>query len=567
MKKSTLTLCLLATFACGMETSSAQDKDKNLIQELDQQLKAIDERQDELSKAEVDVSGVLPENDYRQLTSYTDDRGKVLKSTNRIEGDDGGVMTESYYFDDKGELKVALTTSYSFGDQGSHFYVDETYYFKSKQLVAIRSREGNFADGEKFDESKVHGNLVPTSETDIPKRETYEYHRKRAETSERLVRAFSGEHEEAIVPAHALLESISPNARYLVSWSRADDDVANFFLIDLESGKRIGDLTSGLSPVNTNVDYWAEWSGDSTHLAFGFDARWSSMGGELFAISPEKVKSLGDLHESTGRLALLHLKKKNHPYTTDDIATSVHGFINILSVENDGRVHLVLSTQSKSEDLDENFDTEMTVALTGDGSARASGVRLLKPGGDPTEFAADSEGSEAPRAKPTNTKPEANDTGFIITARRIGAITPDTAFNLKAVRKLFPKHQVVADKETFEEGGEQPVIRVFSGGKPALTLVPVPDTADLNYVYTTHSGVSTQLGFAVGDRFGEMFEANPEHAYHEGISGEVITQAPGIENVSFRFWPEQGNPDGDELPAYEKLKTWKLQSIEWSPAK
>ena len=128
-------------------------------------------------------------------------------------------------------------------------------------------------------------------------------------------------------------------------------------------------------------------------------------------------------------------------------------------------------------------------------------------------------------------------------------------------------HRVVASKEMFEEGGEQSVIQVIGGREAILTLVPIPDTADLSHVYTTHPGVSTQLGFSVGDSFGEVFEATPKHAFFEGISGEVVTEAPGIDNVRFRFSPEQGNPDGDGLPAYQKLKSWKLYSIEWSPAK
>ncbi|MCB1229431.1 MAG: hypothetical protein KDN19_04155 [Verrucomicrobiae bacterium] len=58
----------------------------------------------------------------------------------------------------------------------------------------------------------------------------------------------------------------------------------------------------------------------------------------------------------------------------------------------------------------------------------------------------------------------------------------------------------------------------------------------------------------------------PDNAILEGLTGDCVTSAAGLSNITFRFLPEDPAAfTGNDLPPYAELKAWKLHTVIWRP--
>ena len=109
------------------------------------------------------------------------------------------------------------------------------------------------------------------------------------------------------------------------------------------------------------------------------------------------------------------------------------------------------------------------------------------------------------------------------------------------------------------------MINVKARGRILLTIVPLNDEGRIGRVYTNSPEIPLQIGTVVGDSFGEVFSKIGSDVVLEGISGDVVAGAPGIPNVTLRFFPSDPNAESGDLPPFAELKDWKLHTIEWFP--
>ncbi|MDF1812922.1 MAG: DUF1131 family protein [Verrucomicrobiales bacterium] len=505
-----------------------------------QRLAAVDQISSE--EKVVDVTGRDPRN-FGILKSYTTDSGRLVKLVDFIFTDNGGTHSKSYYFDNGGRLSATVTDSLRNDPDGTQSFHSDIWFFDSGKPVRNLSKTGRFAAGEEFSVEKLK--LEPATELgfdDRSAKEFYTYEAVQASRIGSIIRALHG--YEGRVPEKMLLETISPDGRYVVEWEEVpgSEGDATYRLFDFYTGKSIRELQGGYAPWRNHMSHTVRWTEDSRLFVFLMDAKWTTIEAPLYRISDNgQVELLGDVYKVASDYAWRELKQINHPFTKE--REEMFGAVAVDSLSSRRTVNLAYNAESKFEGPENNVRVQMTLDFSKQ-PVEAGGFKILGEG-ESASF------EQSPL--------------FTITKNRFGPVTSDTKFNLKEIRKLFPGQKVEIGSETFEEGGEKPVIHVTAGDEVLLTILPVDDDTKLASVWTRSRGCQTQTGITVGDRFGDVFSSIQEGIWLEGISGEVIAQSPGIRNITYRFMPGSPNIDIADLPPYSELKNWQVASIEWIP--
>jgi len=491
-----------------------------------------------------------------ELKRMTDATGDILILSNHQPAETGGYLTKTYFIEESDELFATRTQQEVVYTDGQIEFSDEIELFNNGELSATVGRRGDFRGDRAEADFQEYATLSSEIES-FAAPEIYQANLREARQIAGLVKALAGKAAEDL-ESPLLLRTISPNGRYIVSWEETgpEADDVTFSLLDLEAETIVTTINEGRRPGENHVYHTAYWSADSERLAFVSDAKWNTVSAPLISIDPAsgEAASLGNLHEAAVGYTLQQLKALAHPYL--DQHESIDGFIRVLALLPDGRVHLLLDAQSKSEDPLANIRCEMTLQFVGNEPVKGAGFQVLDP--------------ESPIGQPVEMGINAADEGesveWLMTARQVGPLEAGAEFDLVSIRALFPEQRVVATTEFFEEGGERPVLQVMEGDEVLLMIVPRPGTREISWISTSHPHLQTQLGIHAGQRFGDIFESIPEDAAFEGMTGDVLTSAAGLSNVTFRFLPQDPASDSStELPPYDRLADWKLHTIEWTP--
>ncbi len=506
---------------------------------------------------EVDATGAGKDSGFGVLRAFLDDQGAIRKVANVFTNEAGGTAGATWYFDKEDELVAASEVSILVREGGIQDYSEETKHYQSGALFASISRRGDFGKGAAVEVGRLEPFLTPATEIgEDGAVDIYLHDVRRGRNAGRIVRAFHG--RAGGVPQRLLLETISPNARFLVQWdprSPADEksgmESATFSMLDAQTGKTAGQLNGAMAPGMNHIYHWAVWSPDSAWVIFAEDAKWTTASAVLHRVTPGGLAAAGLVHEAAAAAAWNHLKSVQHPHAKR--GSGIHGFVRMFGLNPDGLADLVLVTESKDGEPGGTLRTRMELRPENGGGLLAANVRVLPETGEQESSAAE-EGKQ-----------------ITISAVGVGPVTSDTPFALAALRDIFSKHhpgcRVEEGIETFEEGDEQPVFRVLLGDEILLTVAPIVGERRIGHLFTRSERVPTAGGVAAGTAFGEIFKEIPAGANFEGMTGEVTVAPPGMPNVLFRFAPADRN-EGEglsQLPPPAKLKDWKLDSIEWRP--
>lgn len=550
-------LWFLSLLALSAPPLAAQDFATTADRILEQ-VEATESTLDPSSRRELDVSSYDVHALYGKLSTVADTEGRARKLTNTVATHNGGSHSQVFYLDEKGSLLAMIESFLDLAPDGSRSVSDETRLFENDTMIGSISENGQFPAGQEIRRRQMERYLIPIGETDASGDEEFRFRRDQALRIRGLVAGLSGRTDQ--LPASLLLDSLSPDGRYLVSWAWVNENegTAEFTLFDLDTVQPVAPLPGGLGPGMNHVYHSFYWGESSEVFVFVIDGKWSTIHAPIYQVEDGKATEIGDVFEIATRYAWDQLKATGHPYARE--GEGIHGNVQIIQLLPDGRVHLVLNTSSNQDGPEFNVRSEMTLKFQPGDDTLTGGFAVLdweEPVGKPATFS-----NAMPPADSTPTKKS----GITISAKKFGPITAETPFDLRAIRDLFPDFTVAADTATFEEGGDQPVVVVRSGDEQLLTIAPVVDEAKLGHVYTFSPAVSTQLGFAPGDTFGSIFSKIPDDAFLEGLTGDAVTSAAGIENITFRFFPnDPASFTGNDLPPYDELKTWKLHAIEWRP--
>lgn len=560
MSRLITSLFALSFLSSLSHVSKAQDTAH--IRETGSLIQSIESSLDTLQMEMLDLTNSHPDSGYGILMSHSDETYRILRLANNLRTHDGGSIKTIFYFNDNGELVAKSEVSRYPGELPIWHYSENTTFFKNGAMEAEQNRSVDYNANRPFDPNTIAADTIASTEFDSSwVTESFEDATIRAEQVKRLVNYFNKQNG---LPSNLLLDSVSPFGEFGVCWNVANPDelTANYYLADLQNGfTPMIELGGGLQPGANHAYQWTAWEEtNSRYFVFGMDGKWTTIDAALYKIEDNRsVNKVGNLYEDALQSGWDALVAQNHPFARE--GEGLYGAIRIASISEDGGVHFELNTESKMEGPENNVCSEMVISYHGDGTAKSLYFRT-KQIEEPLAYRFPKESTEEHPALPVDDAEPA----VVITNRNAGPIDSGTPFNIKVIRKLFPDYKVVTGTESFEEGGEQPVIHVIHEGAAILTLVPVLNEAKLGWLYTTSPSVATQLGFTPGDAFGEIFESIPPETYIEGISGEVLVAVPGMPCVTFRFEPhDPAQTDTTDLPPYQSLQNWILYSIEWTP--
>lgn len=488
-----------------------------------------------------------------KLQSQSDTGDSIRVLTNRVTTANGGYRLTTYFLEGRNQLFATRTIQnikYSGGPSG---YSDEIETFRDGQLIATVGRRGDYEGS--LDDAELQEYAVPASEIEsFAAPQIYRQNLREALLIEGLVNAF-GSRLAGEIPTHPLLRTLSPNGRYIVTWEEkeADAEYVLFNLFDLVEERVMTQINEGRVPGDNHVYHTSHWGPESELFTFVSDAKWNTVSAPLLKIPAKngEVTELGNLHELAIHYAMQELQAIQHPYLQKSPGP-IDGFVKVLALIPDGRVHLILDAQSKSEDPYASIRCEMTLQFVADQEVELLGFGVLDP-----------EQSAGAPAFPGGAE-SSKELEWTITASRVGPVDATTPAEPAAIEPLFPAHRVVAATEFFEEGGEQSVVQVLDGDNLLLMVVPRLGTTAIRWIQTAHPAFKTRQGAHAGQRFGDLFESLPETALFEGMTGEVVVAAPDLPNVTLRFLPlDPASDQSSELPDYERLADWTLDRIEW----
>ncbi|MEO0415881.1 MAG: hypothetical protein AAF226_13120, partial [Verrucomicrobiota bacterium] len=175
------------------------------------------------------------------------------------------------------------------------------------------------------------------------------------------------------LPTGLMTRSISPDGSKMVLAESVDDETTLFFLYDVNRYEKVGFLAEGGSASANHMSHSTRWSDDGDMLAFLSDARWTTMDAPIFSVKEGSVLKVADVAALAQDTAWQFLKKESHPYAADGDG-GMHGFVKILSFDADGHMHLILETESKSDEPNANVRTEMTLKIR---EPLSGGIRVL----------------------------------------------------------------------------------------------------------------------------------------------------------------------------------------------
>jgi Protein of unknown function (DUF1131) len=561
MKKNSRNLIAGCHFVLAISVGLIFGANATFAQSQVGKIAAVQKRIDEIEKAPpqkdaIDVSKIGQDSGFEKLATFSTAEGQVVEAQNAVKYEEGGGLLQRYFFDEKGELIAAKNESHSIDPDGSQLFTTETTYFDSGAYIGMVAKEGQFKKGEAIAPAKLKPSEVDQFNPDPADAVAiYLNNLQPASQIKRLVKAFAN--FKGTLPNGLLLETISPDGRFIVSWKKMNpaEETCQFTLHDLVGNKEIVPLPKGYAPGTNHIYHSAAWSAGSIYFVFINDVKWSTESAPLVKMDPAAGTAvvIGDLYQAAGEYAWAELKKAQNPFTKN--RDTIHGFVQIQSIGDDGVVNLLLDSQSKFEGPEHNVRSLITLNFAS-GKAQVTGLRILSADED---LPSDGDLLPAPTAK---LEPPA---GWAVSADKLGAISGTTPFSVESMQALYPAQKVVAGTEEFEEGGERPVIYVKNKDEVILTLVSGIDKSKLEYIYTNSPLVSTASGINVGDSYGEVFERLAAGTEVEGLTGDAVAQAPDLPNVTLRFSPSDPNTEVGTVPPFDQLKRWLLHTIEWTP--
>jgi len=524
------------------------------LPELAARVEAIEATADPSTTATVDISALTPTERFGVVTGKQNDEGEWVSITNKVSYANGGHLTTSYYLDSDGSLAGRREQQQVPAGGGAMEYNEELQLFADGEWVGSVGKRGTFRGA--LDDASLNAFTVAAEEVEsYYSRELYESSMQQARVLRGLLTGLASR-PALVLPGSILPGTISPNGRYVVAWQplASDDAYANFSLFDLEKETVAERLPRGRTPGGNHVSNAGFWSPAGNWFIFLYDMKWNTVEAPVLAVDPdtETVLPVGGMLEPAEAYAMQELQAMEHPFAEKN--ESISGFLQVISVLDDGRVHLILDHQSKSTEPWANVRCEMTLKFSLEAPVEAAGFQSLDPEspvGEPAHFDAAGELVEE----------------LTIETSRVGPITADTPFQLEVIRLLLPDFEVTSGTEFFEEGGEKPVILVKRQNETFLMLEPGPDSKRIDRVLIWQPGAMTESSIEVGQPFGQIFEQTPEGAVFEGMTGDVIVHAPEAKNITLRFEPP--SRDGEQvqgLPDGPTLAQWRLTSIEWAPA-
>jgi len=151
-----------------------------------------------------------------------------------------------------------------------------------------------------------------------------------------------------------------------------------------------------------------------------------------------------------------------------------------------------------------------------------------------------------------------------LSAEGIGAITPNSAFNMHDITLAFPNYSVV-EELNYHLGSPYPVIRVSKGVKTIMTINPDQSQKKIFSVIIEDNLVNNELGHPLGTDYSKIYSYGQNEECQlgaEDMAAKVLCYAPGTPNILYVF---NGKGGGNTMPPADVLQSWSLESIIWRP--
>lgn len=150
-------------------------------------------------------------------------------------------------------------------------------------------------------------------------------------------------------------------------------------------------------------------------------------------------------------------------------------------------------------------------------------------------------------------------TGLLMTAHRIGPITPTLPFELEPIQALLPDYTVMT-VTAFAEGEPYETLQVFDGYERLMIIDEYLD------VTIESPRIQNGLGANVGTTFADF---NPQLTLDncfmgaEAWTGSLVCWAPNAEGVRYRFDKRPWEAIYTGMPPVSTVAEWQLVEIIW----